>query len=225
MGRYQNFATQFKQAIDTHAKGINQVELAELLGTSQSIISRVNSGSKLPSDSVVDKMYALWGVDLRNELRQIRDEERYKPTKKDIPNIPVHSGNKGIPYFDVDFVGGFDMIINDQTVVPSYFIDFKPYDRATCWCNITGHSMEPEISHGDIIALRKIEDTSYLPFGEIYAIVTKNDMRTVKRIGPGPTKDTYMLIPANKSPEYAPQEILKSDILHLYEVMGCMKRF
>jgi len=131
----------------------------------------------------------------------------------------------GVPYYDVDFLGGFDIVFNDQTAMPSYYINFKPFEKATCWCNITGHSMEPEIHHGDIIALREIEDFSFLPYGETYAIVTKNDMRTVKKIGPGDTRDTYKLIPANKSGDYAPQEIKKKDILHVFEVMGCIKKF
>lgn len=119
---------------------------------------------------------------------------------------PVISLNNGTPYYNVDFLGGFDMIFNDQTINPEYYIQFKPYEKATCWCNITGHSMEPEINSGDIIALRRIEDFSFIPYGEIYAIVTKNDMRTVKRIGPSDNPDNYTLIPTNKSPEYGVQE-------------------
>ena len=137
---------------------------------------------------------------------------------------PVISLNSGTPYYNVDFLGGFDMIFNDQTINPEYYIQFKPYEKATCWCNITGHSMEPEINSGDIIALRRIEDFSFIPYGEIYAIVTKNDMRTVKRIGPSDNPDNYTLIPTNKSPEYGVQELPKAMILAIFEVMGCMKR-
>ena len=132
---------------------------------------------------------------------------------------------KGVPYYNVDFIGGFDIVENDQTINPEYLIDFKPYAKATCWCNISGHSMEPEINNGDIIALRRIDDFSFLPMGEIYAIVTKNDMRTVKRIGPSANPDNYTLIPTNKSPEYGIQELPKNMILAIFEVMGCMKRF
>lgn len=137
---------------------------------------------------------------------------------------PVISLNSGTPYYNVDFLGGFDMIFNDQTINPEYYIQFKPYEKATCWCNITGHSMEPEINSGDIIALRRIEDFSFIPYGEIYAIVTKNDMRTVKRIGPSDNPDNYTLIPTNKSPEYGVQELPKAMIIAIFEVMGCMKR-
>ena len=137
---------------------------------------------------------------------------------------PVISYANGVPYYNVDFIGGFDLIVNDQTINPEYYIQFKPYEKATCWCNITGHSMEPEINNGDIIALRRIDDFSFLPLGEIYAIVTRNNMRTVKRLGPSSNPENYTLVPTNKSPEYGIQELPKDMILAVFEVMGCMKR-
>ena len=138
--------------------------------------------------------------------------------------IPVKSYTSGVPYYNVDFLGGFDIVVNDQTIVPEYCIDFKQYNKATCWCDITGHSMEPEINSGDIIALKEIEDFSFLPYGEIYAIITSNGMRTVKRIGPASSPDMYALIPTNKSPEYGVQEIPKEMIVRVFSVLGCMKK-
>lgn len=139
-------------------------------------------------------------------------------------SLPVKSYTTGVPYYNVDFIGGFDLIVNDQTVTPEYLIDFKEYNKATCWCNITGHSMEPEITSGDIIALREVVDPSFLPFGEIYAIITTNNMRTIKRIGPASSPENYSLIPTNKAPEYGIQEIPKNMIYKVYEVLGCMKK-
>lgn len=138
---------------------------------------------------------------------------------------PKISYSKGVPYYNVDFIGGFDLILNDQTTIPEYLIDFKKYNDATCWCNVTGHSMEPEINHGDIIALKKIEDPSFLPLGEVYAIVTTNDMRTIKRLGAGKTDDAYTLVPSNKSPEYSPQQLPAKMIRTIFQVLGSMKRF
>lgn len=68
---------------------------------------------------------------------------------------PIINYTTGVPYYNVDFIGGFDLVLNDQTINPEYLIDFKLYNEATCWCNVTGHSMEPEIAHGDMIALKK----------------------------------------------------------------------
>lgn len=140
-------------------------------------------------------------------------------------DAPVKNTTSGVPYYNVDFIGGFDIILNDQTTTPEYLIDFKEYNKATCWCNITGHSMEPEINHGDIIALKEITDFSFLPYGEVYAIITTNGMRTVKRIGPASSPENYSLIPTNKSPEYGVQEIPKNYIYRVYQVLGSVKKF
>lgn len=138
--------------------------------------------------------------------------------------VPQISYTKGVPYYNVDFIGGFDIVLNDQTINPEYLIDFQKYNEATCWCNVSGHSMEPEINNGDIIALKKIEDFSFLPLGEVYAIVTTNGMRTIKRLGPSQNPECYTLVPTNKSPEYGIQELPKDMIEHIFQVLGCMKR-
>lgn len=138
--------------------------------------------------------------------------------------VPQISYTKGVPYYNVDFIGGFDIVLNDQTINPEYLIDFQKYNEATCWCNVSGHSMEPEINNGDIIALKKIEDFSFLPLGEVYAIVTTNGMRTIKRLGPSRNPECYTLVPTNKSPEYGTQELRKDMIQHIFQVLGCMKK-
>lgn len=219
---YEGFARRFSDAIDKFGGRVGQGELAEMFGTSQSVISKARRGIALPPDSVMEKMRDVWGVDMVEEVRELREQTRYSVRKK---ALSPSQSSIGIPYYDVDFLGGFDLVCNDQTVNPDGFVNIGKFNRATCLCNITGHSMEPEIEHGDIIVLRKIEDWSFLPYGEIYAIVTRNEMRTVKRLGRSPNPDCYMLIPANRSPEYSPQEIRKADILYVFEVMGCMRQF
>ena len=41
----------------------------------------------------------------------------------------------GVPYYDVDFLGGFNEMVNDQTTIPAYFINFQPYNKkGNMWC-------------------------------------------------------------------------------------------
>ena len=202
-------------------KGISEYRFERDLDLSKGYFNK----AKNPSSDVLVKLSGIYS-DLstewliRGEGPMLKKESSQQPD--DI--VPVKSEDKGVPYYNVDFVGGFDLVINDQTTIPEYLIDFPKYNEATCWCNVTGHSMEPEITHGDIIALKKIEDISFLPYGEIYAIVTKNEMRTIKRIGPSQNKDCYSLIPTNKSPEYGVQELPKEMVRIVFKVLGCMKR-
>lgn len=144
-----------------------------------------------------------------------------KPYDSMRPHISYTTGR---PYYNVDFIAGFNLIVNDQTITPQYLIDFKKYDDAQLWCNVTGHSMEPLINHGDIIAIKELMTwREFMPSGEIYGIVT-DEMRTIKKVASIPDDDNYLLlIPENKSPEYVPQRIPKSIIRRVFAVLGCMK--
>lgn len=143
------------------------------------------------------------------------------PMKKEI-DPTINQNGVGVPYFDVDFCGGFDMMLNDQTAVPTGYINFPQYNRADSWANISGHSMEPLISHGDIIALRKIEDwQTFILYGEIYGIMTE-EYRTVKRIRKSDNPDNLLLEPINKG--YDSTEIPKAVITGVWQVLGCAKR-
>lgn len=140
---------------------------------------------------------------------------------KECETQKVKSFTKGIPYFNVDFEMGYDEMFNDQTSNPEFLIDFKPYNKCDVWCNARGNSMYPTIASGDIIALKEIKDTRYIISNEIYAIVTDNGLRTIKRIID--KGDRYTLVPDNK--EYPEQDIDKSVVTKLFLVVGAMKMF
>lgn len=130
--------------------------------------------------------------------------------------------NDGAPYYDVDFIGGFDEVFNDQTVNPELSITNGICPRAQLWCNITGHSMEPTISNGDIIALRQcsVQDIQY---GEIYAVVM-DSFRTVKMLRRSDTPGMIRFMPVNTA-DFDPQDFPVKRILKIYEVVGCLRRF
>lgn len=142
------------------------------------------------------------------------------------PQPGINQKFQGAPYYNVDFIGGFDFVVNDQTQHPDYYINYPPYNKpGVLWCNLTGHSMEPELSNGDVIALREVNSPiEYLPAGEIYGIVT-DEYRTVKRIRPGHQEGFVRLIPSNKSPEFCEQEIPVDMIRRIYAVLGSIRKF
>lgn len=151
-------------------------------------------------------------------LREQQEEETSTPI--------INYEHKGAPYYDVDFIGGFDDIFNDQTTHPAYCIDFTPYNKeGVVWCNLTGHSMEPELNNGDVIAIREMKTPiEYLPLGEIYAFVT-DEYRTVKRLAKSSREGFIRLVPSNKSPEYSEQEIPVSMVRKVFVVLGSIHKF
>lgn len=150
--------------------------------------------------------------------------EQKKAKMLETPSI--NQDYSGAPYYNVDFIGGFDLMINDQTINPDYYINYRPFNKeGILWCNLTGHSMEPELLSGDIIALKELNTPiQYLPAGEIYGIVTE-EFRTVKRIRLSQREGYVRLIPSNKSEEYGEQEIPIAMILKVYAVLGSIRKF
>jgi len=139
-------------------------------------------------------------------------------------SMPTTSINPGIgtPYYDVDFIGGFDEVFNSQVNIPATNIVIRGFEKASLWCNVTGHSMEPKINHGDIIALHQctLNDIQY---GEIYAVVL-DTIRTIKILRRSPNPDKLRFIPINTN-DYDEQEFDKSRIINVFEVIGSISKF
>ena len=128
----------------------------------------------------------------------------------------------GVPYYAVDFLAGFDLVINDQTAVPDGFISFPHIRGAQAWVDISGKSMSPLIDPGDVIAIKHIDDwQTNILYGEVYALVTEQ-YRTVKRIRKSDREGWIRLVPEN--PDYDAQDIPVSSVVALYQVLGCAKK-
>lgn len=144
-----------------------------------------------------------------------------KESAAEISSIVSYDPKVGQPYYDVDFLGGFSEVYNSQVSLPDHNIIVPGFDRANLWCNVTGHSMEPQISHGDIIALRPctLKD---IQFGEIYAVVL-DTIRTIKILRKGSSKDFLRYVPIN--PNFDEQEFAVSRIINVFEVIGSISKF
>lgn len=201
----------------------NNAKLASFLGVAPTTISSWYARDSFDLDIIYSKCVDIsfdWLLTGEGAMLRTNDVSTPEP----LPSI--NQEYKGAPYYNVDFIGGFEFVSNDQTQLPDYYINYPPYNKpGVMWCNLTGHSMEPEISNGDVIALKEVKSPiEYLPAGEIYGIIT-DDYRTVKRIRPGVQKGFVRLIPANKSPEFCEQEIPVEMIRRVFAVLGSIRKF
>ena len=183
-----------------YRSNLNQAEIATKIGVSKQYLSDTINGRYPFSKELRQKLY--------EQFTYLQEE-------------PIINTTNGVPYYNVDFTLGFDLVENDQTSKPDYLIDFPLYNKCTCWVNAHGDSMHPTISSGDIVALQRLEDFRYLISGEIYAIVTKNGLRTIKRVNDKGTN--IQLVPDNK--DYDEQLIPKEELISVFSVKGCMKAY
>ncbi len=210
-------------------EGITIGALERKIGASKGVLSRaINNGTDIQSKWVQTIVENYPQYSTRWLMTGVGDMLANFQPDKQIGDISAQE-NKisynpaiGKPYYDVDFLGGFSEIINSQVSLPASNIVVQGFEKADLWCNVTGQSMEPKISHGDIIALRKctVDDIQY---GEIYAVVL-DTIRTIKIIRRSADPDSLRFVPINID-NYDPQEYPKSRILHIYEVIGSISKF
>lgn len=212
-------------------EGITIGAMERTIGASKGVLSRaINNGTDIQAKwlSIIVENYPRYstgwlltgaGSMLKDDLNGIQTADEANPS-----TLPTTSMNPsvGTPYYDVDFIGGFDEVFNSQVNIPATNIVIRGFEKASLWCNVTGHSMEPKINHGDIIALRQctLNDIQY---GEIYAVVL-DTIRTIKILRRSPDPDKLRFIPINTE-DYDEQEFDKSRIMNVFEVIGSISKF
>ena len=218
------------QEIASH-EGITIGAMERTIGASKGVLSRaINNGTDIQAKwlSIIVENYPRYstgwlltgaGSMLKDDLNGIKTIDEANPSF-----MPTTSMNPsvGTPYYDVDFIGGFDEVFNSQVNIPATNIVIRGFEKASLWCNVTGHSMEPKINHGDIIALRQctLNDIQY---GEIYAVVL-DTIRTIKILRRSPDPSKLRFIPINTE-DYDEQEFDKSRIMNVFEVIGSISKF
>lgn len=95
--------------------------------------------------------------------------------------------------------------------------------------NATGDSMYPRISNGDVVIFRRWTE-SYVSNGEIYLVITRDGDRMIKYVTEiEPDEEggrRFRCASANPDQErFAPFVVAGEDIVSLYVVCGCIKRF
>lgn len=190
------------------SKGLSKADIARSIDVMPQYLNSLTSGVRNLTDQFLDKFIEKFNIN-QFDLLPHQENISYDPSI-------------GVPYYDVDFIGGFNQIFNDQTTLPAHNIVFKPYEDATLWCNVTGHSMEQKICHGDIIAIKEctLNDIQY---GEIYAVVL-DTIRTVKVLRKSFDPQKLRFVPINIA-EYDEQEFDISRIIKVYEVLGSISKF
>lgn len=212
-------------------EGITIGAMERTIGASKGVLSRaINNGTDIQAKwlSIIVENYPRYstgwlltgaGSMLKDDLNGIKTIDEANPSF-----MPTTSMNPsvGTPYYDVDFIGGFDEVFNSQVNIPATNIVIRGFEKASLWCNVTGHSMEPKINHGDIIALRQctLNDIQY---GEIYAVVL-DTIRTIKILRRSPDPSKLRFIPINTE-DYGEQEFDKSRIMNVFEVIGSISKF
>lgn len=188
-----------KLAALRNEKKMTQQQIAKIAGVSDKTVSSWENGSRSPKLGSINKICQYFGIDLNTFIDESSDE--YNPVQKlpkeAIPYAPSHKAPivgsipAGYPVLAFEDIEGYaDIPYSDEE---NYF-----------FLRVSGDSMEPKISTGDLVLIRR---QNVADNGQIVAARVNGDEATLKRYKR--QGDTVLLLPEN--PKYNPYVISAKD--------------
>lgn len=168
----------------------------------------------------VNKIFILTGEGkMLNENQEIEDVT----INNSLPKVKNNKIN--VPYYDVDFAGGWNSDEMFSNQAPAFYITSPDFMKAQFACNLVGNSISNRIPSGAVIGLREIFDwQTYFPTNELYGVLTKNDLRTVKIVKRSEKEGILLLVPDPRQEYnqtgYEPEEIPINFIAKFYQVVA-----
>lgn len=174
-------------------------ELGAVVGLAESTISQYETGKREPDNETLLRLGEFFNTSVDYLLG--RETATDGPPESSVP------GSKWIPVIGTIPAGtpieAIEEILDYEEITPQ--MDSQGEHFAL---KIKGQSMEPKISNGDVVIVRKQDDCEN---GEIGVVLVNGDEATVKRIKKRP--EGLMLIPNN--PAYEPMFYSNEEIENL----------
>lgn len=142
-------------------------------------------------------------------LPVIKEESEDVPMSK-LPLLPFDA-LAGLPTEDMGGVMNYQC---EQYYVPEFKargVDFL--------VRVVGNSMAPFCQSGDIVAVKRIEDTSFFQWGEPYVLATSQGI-LLKRLYPDPKNAKKIICHSDNSEQYPEFAISKDEIQSVALVIG-----
>ena len=228
-----------KKFLDYEGISVRQFEAA--IGSSDGKIAKfIATNSSLKSDTlnaIMEKFPHLsieWLITGQGEMLRSSDTPKHEGTTKELRRNyePTSSGRPvlkevkkgGLPLIPIDAVAGFNGW--DESGISE--LDCARYDvpdfaavHADFLIRVSGSSMYPKYSSGDILACRKIVEVTFIQWGKIYVIDSQQGAM-VKRLFPIEGDDEHVLCKSD-NPNYLPFELPKDEIRSLSIVVGAIR--
>ena len=203
-------------------------EFERIIGVSEGVINKTlqrNTGLKAETiQKIVEKFPQIslnWIVLGQGEMfNNVANYDNTISVAKQTSNP-----NEGLPLIPIEAIAGIPSI--DEIGVT--FADCKKYvvpefesKGADYMIRVSGSSMYPKYSNGDILACKYIENVLFLQWGKIY-VIDSSQGALVKRVFQDETNPDNLILVSDNKENYPPFSFPKSDIRSLSIVVGVIR--
>ena len=211
-------AKEFWNRIDEPKNGNSMHWLSEQCGMSKYTLQTTKNRGSVPKLDIVEKLATMFDVSVGWLMA---GEEEYREMEVGSPG-----NNSGVPFYNITATAHLSEVLDNNYVLPDYYVDYQPFNDCTAYVPVYGDSMLPRFSSGDVIALKQLNNLSLILWGEAYVVVTTeeaNSLCTLKLVFAGSAAEEVILRSTN--PEYTGDMLIhKRDIVSLFIVKGKIRQ-
>lgn len=206
------------------AKNISQTEFTRRLGVTPTYIGAMRKGMPQERLKVVFEMFP----DLNRDWLVFGEGEMFRP-EEDGESVDLSKGYM-VPMLPVEAYAGnlqnwsSGVLLRDcdKVVSPVPGVDFG--------IRVTGNSMEPEFQNGSVLFIKRINEKSFIPWGNPMVIDTDNGV-VVKVVYPPRNEEahpgciTQFIEARSYNPDYPPFLIPTDSIFGLYRIITSIRQY
>ncbi|OJV40870.1 MAG: hypothetical protein BGO29_14985 [Bacteroidales bacterium 36-12] len=186
-------------------------KIAKATGLSEAAVGRYKNGKSKPTIVNAKALIQyLEGTMLRSDTTPADGENKQF---KSVPLLPAEAV-AGFPASDLDGIVYADC---DQYMVPEF--ERSGYEFVI---RVSGSSMYPKYSNGDILACKKIIDILFFQWGKVY-VIDSSQGALVKRVFEDEDNPDNILLVSDNRENYPPFSMPRSDIRSLSIVLGVIR--
>ena len=214
-------------------EGLSVRQFESLIGSSDGKIAKfIASNSSLKSDTLIKVMEIFphlsinWLLTGEGEMLLSSSDKHEGTTKELRRNLEETTdlSKAGIPLIPVDAVAGFNGIDSPTIQIHDcqrYLVPEFQQLNAEFMIRVSGSSMYPKYSSGDILACRKLTSYNFIQWGKIYVIDSEQGAM-VKRLFPCDEQPDCVTCKSD-NPNYPPFKLPTTEIRSLSIVLGSIR--
>lgn len=207
-------------------------EFAAMIGVKQETLSRwmagkqtIPEGRLIKINGIFDNVFSKdWLLTGEGSILRNNDNETYESNESNETYENNETNNHILPLIPIAAVAGFnglDIPGIPLAQCPQYSIPDFIEQKAEYLIRVSGSSMYPKYSSGDILACRRIQEITFIQWGKIYVIDSQQGAM-VKRLFEIPDDPEHILCQSD-NPKYPPFKLPKSEIRSLSIVVGVIR--
>ena len=211
------------------ASGTSYAEIAGKLEVLPQYLNGILKGDRSASEKMVDKLckaYNITQISLFNRLKGYESEQ----TEKNIVSQPekhhvLELNADGIPLIPIEAVAGFalkgDAVAMEYDITERYLVPEFNERGVKYLIRVSGSSMYPKYSNGDILACRPVTDLSFFQWGKVYVLDTDQGA-LVKRLFEG-KDESFIECRSDNKEHYPAFQINRTSIRTVSIVVGVIR--